>query len=318
MAPLIWEKQEKVKRMAEFTWYHNGKWLPQSQVKPDPNDRGVTLGDQVVDVERTFGGKGFRIKEHIDRLYKSLKHVRIEIGISPAEMIEITEEGISRNWPLLGEKSDLSITQLVTRGQSRDRAWTAGPPNVYVKFRENNLENWAHYYTEGVHGVITKVRSYEPDTIDPKVKHLSRMNMTLAELEANDVDPGAWPILSDKGGNLTEGSGYNVFIVSGEGLRTPTDRAALAGISRSMVMDLAMHLKMPCHEEDLQPYDMYTADEVFFTSTPFSILPVTQVDRRNIGDGNPGPVTQQLLAAWSDVVGMDMIGQAIHQSRAST
>ena len=90
MAPLIWEKQERVKRMAEFTWYHNGKWLPQSQVKPDPNDRGVTLGDQVVDVERTFGGKGFRIKEHIDRLYKSLKHVRIEIGISPAEMIEIT------------------------------------------------------------------------------------------------------------------------------------------------------------------------------------------------------------------------------------
>ena len=55
--------------MDEFTWYHNGKWLPQSQVSLDPNDRGVTLGDQVVDVERTFRGKGFRIKEHIDRLY---------------------------------------------------------------------------------------------------------------------------------------------------------------------------------------------------------------------------------------------------------
>jgi branched-chain amino acid aminotransferase len=75
-----------------------------------------------------------------------------------------------------------------------------------------------------------------------------------------------------------------------------------------MVRDLAEQLNMSCYEEDIQPYDMYTADEAFFTSTPFSILPVTQVDRRDIGEGKPGPVTQQLLAAWSDAVGIDMVG----------
>jgi branched-chain amino acid aminotransferase len=100
-------------------------------------------------------------------------------------------------------------------------------------------------------------------------------------------------------------------------LRTPTDRAALAGISRSMTLDLAEQLEIPAYEEDLQPYDLYTADEAFFTSTPFSILPVTQVDRRDIGDGKPGPVTQQLLAAWSDAVGIDMVDQATRQAKAS-
>ena len=177
--------------MTEFSWYQNGDWIPRSELRLDPDDRGPKLGDQVVDVERTFGGKGFKLKEHIDRLYKSLAHVRIDPGLSAEEMLRITEEGIRRNWPLVPEDSDLSITQLVTRGAGRARAWTAGPPNVYVKFVENNMAGWADYYTEGVHGVITKIRSYEPDTIDPKVKHQCRINMALAELEANDVDPGA-------------------------------------------------------------------------------------------------------------------------------
>ena len=298
--------------MNEFTWYHNGEWLPQSEVRPDPNDRGVTLGDQVLDVERTFNGKGFRLREHIDRLYKSLKYVRIDPGISSHEMLEATEEGISRNMHHLAEAGDFSITQLVTRGVAQGmRAWTADSPNVYIKITPLGFGGFSDLYTEGVHGAITKIHSYEPDTIDPKVKHLSRINMALAELEANDVDPGAWPILSDNDGNLTEGSGYNAFIATDGVLRTPTDRALLAGISRAMVMDLAEQLSIPVHEEDLQPYDVYTADEALFTSTPFSLLSVTHVDRREIGDGRPGPITQQLLAAWSEHVGLDMVDQAV-------
>ena len=116
--------------------------------------------------------------------------------------------------------------------------------------------------------------------------------------------------MTDKNGNLTEGSGYNVFMVTGGVVPTPADRAILAGISRAMVLDLTAQLQMPAYEEDLQPYDLFTADEAFFISTPFSILPVTQVDRREIGDGRPGPVTQQLLAAWSESVGVDIVGQA--------
>ena len=162
--------------------------------------------------------------------------------------------------------------------------------------------------------MITRTRSYEPEALDPKVKHLSRLNFALAELEANDVDPGAWPILTDRDGNITEGSGYNVFIVSDGVVRTPGDRAILAGVSRAMALELAGQLGVPAFEEDLQPYDLYTSDEVFFTSTPFCLLPVTQVDRRLIGDGKPGPLTRQLLAAWSEAVGVDIVDQAQHHA----
>ena len=297
--------------MAEHIWYHNGEWMPANQLKIDPQDRGAALGDQVLEVERTFGGKSFRMNEHIDRLYRSLKYVRIDPGLSPQEMTAVTEEGIRRNGHLLAELGDMAITQLVTRGPGGPRAWSAGPPNVYVKISPMNYDFFASFYETGMHGVITRTRSYSHEAVDPKVKHLSRMNMHLAELEANDVDPGAWPILTDLDGNLTEGSGYNVFMVTDGVLRTPGDRSILAGVSRGMVIDLARQLDIPAVEEDLQPYDLYTADEAFFTSTPFSILPVTQVDRRQIGEGSPGPITHQLLAAWSEAVGLDIVDQAV-------
>ena len=81
--------------------------------------------------------------------------------------------------------------------------------------------------------------------------------------------------------------------------------------SRSTVFDIADQLGIPCVEEDLQPYDLYTADEAFFASTSYCVLPMTQVDQRNIGDGKPGPVTKQILAAWSEMVGVDIVDQAL-------
>ncbi len=297
--------------MDEFVGYHNGNWLPMSQIGPDPADRGTTLGDQVTDVERTFDGKSFRMREHVHRLYKSLKYVRFDPGLTEDEMYEISEEGIRRNEHLRPEGQDMNVVHIITRGAGGPRAYGAGPPNVYIKYSLAGYDMFAPYYATGMHGVITRTRSYEPAALDPKVKHLSRLNMSLAEVEANDLDPGAWPILTDKDGNITEGSGYNVFIVSDGVIRTPSDTAILAGISRDMVLDLAEQLEVPASEEDLQPYDVYTADECFFSSTPFSILPVTYVDRRPIGDGRPGPMTHNLLAAWSEAVGIDVVDQAL-------
>ena len=296
--------------MDEFVGYHNGNWLPDSQILPDPADRGTHLGDKVTDVERTFNGKSFRMREHVHRLYKSLKYVRIDPGLTEDEMYEISEEGIRRNEHLRPEGQDMTIVHIITRGAGGPRAYAAGPPNVYIKYSLAGYD-FAPYYDKGMHGVITRTRSYEPAALDPKVKHLSRLNMSLAEVEANDLDPGAWPILTDKDGNITEGSGYNVFIVTDGVIRTPTDTAILAGISRDMVLDLAKQLEVPAYEEDLQPYDVYTADECFFSSTPFSILPVTYVDRRPIGDGKPGPMTENLLAAWSEAVGIDVVDQSL-------
>ena len=296
--------------MAEYTAYLNGEWVPLSSVVVGAMDRGFYVGDAVFDVERTFNGKSFRMKEHIDRLYRSLSYVRIDPGLSPEEMLEVSEEAIERNEGLRAEVGDYTVHQFITRGQGR-RAWQAAEPTVCVRINPLDFVNFGDRYDAGMHAAITNATSYDPTALDPKVKHYSRLNFNLAELEANDIDPGALPILRDEGGNLTEGSGYNVFIVTDGTIRTPGDRSILQGVSRGTVFDLAAQLEVPCVEEDLQPYDIYTADEAFFATTTWSVMPVTQVDRRPIGDGSPGRVTRQLLAAWSEAVGIDIVDQAL-------
>jgi branched-chain amino acid aminotransferase len=137
------------------------------------------------------------------------------------------------------------------------------------------------------------------------------MHLNLADLEARDVDDRAWPILLDAEGDVAEGSGANLFVVCGGILRTPGEASILQGVTRKVVLELAEDLGIPVQVEAIQPYDIYTADEVFFTSTPFCVLPVTQVDRRQIGGGQPGPVATRLLAAFSEVVGIDVVDQAL-------
>src|SRR5229473_1557675 len=262
----------KEEPVADYVAYFGGQWLPFSEVKIDPMDRGFLVGDCVFDVARTFNGKSFRMKAHVDRLYRSLKFVRIDPGLSPEEMERISEEVISRNEHLRAGVGDYQIWQFITRGRGR-WAHKAGPPAVGVCTRQIGFSRFAHLYSVGAHGVIVRTHSFSSDALDPKVKHFSRMNFNLAELEAGD-------------------------------------RGVLQGVSRAMVFDLARELAIPIVEEDLQPYDVYTADEVFFTSTSPCVLPVTRVDRRPIGAGAPGPVARRLLATWSEIVGVDIVAQA--------
>ena len=296
--------------MADFQAYFNGEWRPYSQVRIDPMDRGFSIGDVVYDVERTFNGKVFRLKEHIDRLYRSLKYVRIDPGLSPEEMTRLSEEVVERNADNLPESGDFMVTQFVSRGMGY-YAWNSGPPTVCVKANPLNFGGYAQAYETGQNAAIARTRTYPPDVLDAKVKHWSRLPFALAELESNDVDAGAWPIILDIEGNVAEGSRYNVMVVTNGTIRSAGDRSILQGISRGMVFDLARQLRIPAVEEDLQPYDVYTADEVFFAATTYCVLPVIRVDKRTIGDGKPGPVTQQLLAAWSESVGIDIVGQAM-------
>ena len=300
--------------MGEYTAYFNGEWVPEDEVKISPRDRGFVTGDVVFDVERTFNGKSFRMKEHIDRLYRSLKFVRIDPGLSHEEMLEVSEEVIRRNEHLRPPGGDFNVRQFVTRGPGRNPK-DAGPPTIGVTVAPINFGRYASQYETGAHAVIARTRSYSSDALDPKVKHYSRMNFNLADLEAKDVDEDAMAILMDADGNLTEGTGYNFFLVTDGVIRTPGDETLLQGISRGTVFDLAEQLQIPHVEEDLQPYDLYNADEAFFSSTSFCVLPMTRADKRDIGDGKPGPITQQLLAAWSEMVGIDIVDQAVQAVR---
>lgn len=298
--------------MSEFIAYLNGEWVPRSELKIDVADRGFRVGDTVFDVTRTFNGTSFLLDRHIDRLYRSMKYTRIDIGMPIEEMTRITVEAVEKNRDKLAEHGDFDIWHAITRGPGR-WAYECENPTVLIDVAPVPWD-WFGDSMAGAKGVITKTRSMSSETVDPKIKHHSRLNFNLAEMEAGDIEPnGGWPILTDGSGNLTEGVGYNMFLVSNGTIKTPKDTSILQGVSRSFVFDLARQLDIPIVEEDLQPYDLYTADESFFSSTPFCVLPVTTVDKREIGDGEPGPIFKQLISAWSEHAGLDIWDQAQRQ-----
>ena len=295
--------------MVDTVAYFNGDWIPQKEAKIDPLDRGFFVGDAVFDIARTFNGKSFKMREHVERLYRSLKYTRIDSGLSVQEMIDISEECVTRNEGVRAEVGDWHVWQGVTRGVYADGVDNP-PATVLVQCAPMPFKRGAKHYRTGGHGVIPKTRSYSHTALDPKIKHYSRMNFNLAEQEVKDVDPDGWPILLDENGNLTEGTGYNVLIVTDGTIRTAGDSTILQGVSRGTVFELAEQLGIPWFEEDLQPYDLYTADEAFLATTPWCVLPLTRADNRTVGTGEVGPVVKQLLAAWSERVGLDIVDQA--------
>ena len=293
-----------------YVAYHDGRWVPSDEVRIAWADRGFRFGDSVFDSPRTYAGRVFRLDRHVDRLYRSLEYVRIDPGLDRAAFSSVVEETVERNLGRLDEAGDFQIYMFVTRGPGR-YATDAGPPSVGVVAYPVPFWRMAPYFDTGAHGVIARTRSFGPEMLEPKLKHQSRLNFELAELEANDVEPGAFAILVDGEGNLTEGTFNSIFVVSGGALRTPPDDSILQSVSRETVMELAERLGIPCSEEEMQPYDLYTADEAFVAFTGPGVLPMTAADRRPIGDGAPGPVTSQLLAAWSEMVGVDIVDQAV-------
>ncbi|MCE2405424.1 MAG: aminotransferase class IV [Dehalococcoidia bacterium] len=299
--------------------YHiwlNGEYVPRCEAKISMTDRGFRLGDVVFDTSRTFDGEVFRLRDHLDRLYRSLKYTRIDPGMSIDEMERLTLEVVRRNEEVRrAANDDYMVTQIVTRGEGA--AIGAARANVSIWIDPIDFARYAPLYESGAHVVIPRTRSYSSDQVDPKVKHYSRLNFVMAELETRDVDPNAFPVLLDPDGNVSESIGANFCIVTGGVLRTPGGKSILHGVSRMTLLELAERLDIPTSQEDLQPYDVYTADEAFLCSTPYSVLPVGRADNRKIGSKVPGPVTRQLLAAWSEMVGLDIVDQVAERARAS-
>ena len=304
--------------MGDHIAYFNGEWVPNSEVRIDPFDRGFTMGDAVFDVERTFDGRIFRLREHLDRLYRSLQYLRIDCGVTIDEMTSITEELVSRNEPMRGPGGDYMVRQVVTRGTPKSGTqggvWEPMTPTVINMVSPIDLGGYARAYESGASVVFPSVRGYSSSSLDPKVKHYSRGNFVLAQLQAADVEPEAHPVLLDQDGNIAENIGANFFVVTDGVIRTPGDSSILQGISRMVVFELANQLGIPIVEEPLQPYDAYTADETFLANTIYQLLPVGTVDNRRIGAQTPGPISTQLLAAWSEMVGVDIVGQAAGQA----
>ena len=286
--------------------YFNGEFLPESRVGISIYDRGFLYGDAVFDATRTFAGQTFRLDRHINRLYDSLRYLRIDVGLSKAEMTEATESVVAHNHPLLPAGQDMWVMQRISRGVEG----AGGKPTVIIESHAIPFAARAPLYRDGARISTPSVPRIPPRFLSPRAKTHNYLNLIMGELEVHGEDPEAWAILLDEFGNLTEGKGSNIFLVKDGVAMTPKSQYVLEGVTRNQTLELAAGLGIPTAECDLDLYDSYTADEAFLTSTSLCICPVSAVNGAPVADGAvPGPVTHRLMTAFSDLVGMDFAEQ---------
>ena len=294
--------------------YLNGQFVPITEAKVSIFDLGLVQAVSVTDMIRTFGHKPFRLDEHIARLLRSLKVVGIDCGLSHDELHRLTLEVVEHNTQLVPESHDLGIVLFTTAGTNLTYVGAAGMneamnPTVCIHTFPLPFELWAQKFETGQHLVTPSIRHIPPDCIDPKIKMRSRMHWYLADRQAKLVDPAAGSLLLDHNGNITETSSANFFIVTGGEIRTPGNAGTLGGLSQQTVAELAEKIGVRCVSTALQPYDVTTANEAFTTSTPYCLLPVTRYNGQPIGNGKPGPIFAKIVAAWNELVGLDIIDQ---------
>jgi branched-chain amino acid aminotransferase len=295
--------------------YLSGTLVPDSEAKISIFDSAVMLGDSLTESTRTFRHVPFRLDDHIIRLYRSLKVSRVDPGMSPEEMTRVTLDVLEANRTFMGPDDDCWIVHNISRGLMKPGPSTSQTSTATVMIFTNHMDlrGWARYYTEGCHAVTSISRAIPAQSLDARIKNRSRLFYSLCDTEARMIDPDAQCIILDIDGYVSENKGGNIFAVVEGVLKTPTTENCLAGISRQTVLELANELGIPAREARLATYDFYTADEVFFTSTPYCIMPATRFNGLPIGDGHVGAITKRLLAAWSERVGIDIVGQAQRQ-----
>lgn len=294
-----------------FAWV-NDEFVPERDARISIHDAGFVYGDAIYDTARTFDGRVFRLGEHIERLYRSLRYARIDAGIPPARMQALTEELLARNEPFRRPGEDYWVSQRISRGLLRYDAEEPEYPGatVVIETVPLPLRARAHYFRDGIPVVTPSVRRTPPEALSPRAKTTNYLNMTLGDLEVKAQDPHAWAVLLDTRGNLCEGIGANLFLVRDGVLLTPREDYVLPGISRATVIELAAQLGIECVERDLALHDAYLADEAFLTSTSLCLCPVRSFNgQRTTAADIPGPLTRRLLAAYSALVGLDIAGQ---------
>ena len=294
--------------------YFNGSYVSEQDARISIFDSALMFGDMVFEMTRSFKQKPYRLRNHMDRLYASMKYARIDCGLSIEEMESATEETIERNLPAL-EGLDYQIMHNVTRGALPlyDTLVTEGvSPIVTINVIPlvRHIGGAAHYYEQGAHFVVTPQQSVPARYIDPKAKNRSRIYYQLANLQAQRMETGANALLTDEHGFITEGTGNNVFFVLNGEVLTPKPHDILRGVSRQACMELAKKLNIPVNEADIEPYDVRNADEAWYTATTICMVPITRFDFQPVGTGRSGPIYRQLIDAWSEEVGVDIPAQA--------
>jgi branched-chain amino acid aminotransferase len=274
--------------------YINGKYYDKPDAKISVYDHGLLYGDGVFEGIRVYEGKIFRLKEHVHRLFESARAIKLEIPLSPPQMIEAIQATVSAN-----NKRNGYVRPIVTRGAGYlglDPRKTSDP-QVIVIVDDISLYPAESYETGLEIATVTTIRNH-PAALSPRIKSLNYLNNIMAKIEGM-MSGCAESLMLNHKGEIAECSGDNIFLVKDGVLKTPPiDAGILEGITRGAVLELARAAKIPLLETALTRHDVFIADECFLTGTAAELIPVVKCDGRAIGTGKPGPVTRQLREAF--------------------
>ena len=274
--------------------YIDGEFLPYADAKISVFDHGLLYGDGVFEGIRCYNGYVFKLDEHLERLYDSAKSLMLQIPIPSEALKQDVLETLRQN-----QLREGYIRLIVTRGIGDLGLDPEKCPNPSIIIIADKISLYPqHYYNNGLEIVTVSVRRNYPEAINPRVKSLNYLNNILAKIEAKQSG-AVEALMLNNDGYVVECSGDNIFLVKNEVIITPPAHIGiLEGVTRNSVITLAQEAGFQVDERVFTRHDIYIADECFLTGTAAEVIPVVKLDQRVIGTGEPGKVTQKLIAAF--------------------
>ena len=279
----------------ELLTYLNGRIMPHSQASPLLQRINAASIGGFYDAERTFGGKVFKLRSHLERLYRGLDASSIDPQISIEELERITLGVIEANLSLLPNGHEYIVTQIVNQSQ-RQSPDDTGTINVVVYCQPLDFTRFARSYIDGVRIVTPNTYGIPPGQ-EPG--------------DSKDGSQQVFLLMASPNGGVSECEGANFMFVKNGRIKLPDRRNVLPGVSMQTVLELADSLNFPVDEGTYTQRDIYAADEAFVSSTRYCILPVATLNGLPVGEGIPGKATTTLLESWSAAVGIDFVNQAL-------
>jgi branched-chain amino acid aminotransferase len=284
-------------REKELLVYVDGTFYPKSEAKISVFDHGILYGDGIFEGIRAYGGIVFKLKEHIKRLCCSAHMIMLDIPVNEKQMAEIVLKTLREN-----NLNEAYIRLIVTRGVGDLGLNPKNCPKPTIICITDTISLHSGTKENGITAMISWVKRDPVDATSHEIKSLNYLNSILAKIEANiaGVDEA---ICLDKNGFICEGVAENIFTVENGNLFTPpTYTGALKGITAAEVMRIARKIRLEATEKNITPYELFNADEVFFTGTAAEIVPVREINKRVIGQGKTGPITSKLIKEFEKVI----------------
>ncbi len=271
--------------------YIDGTLYDKDDAKISVYDHGLLYGDGVFEGIRSYGGKVFRLAEHLDRLWDSARAIWLEIPIDKQQMAKAIEETLAENGI-----EDGYIRVVVTRGCGTLGLDPNRCDNPQVIIITDHISLYPdELYQKGLEIITVSTARNHPAALNPRVKSLNYLNNILAKIEGLQAGCVEALMLNHKG-EVAECTGDNIFLVRDGRISTPpNDAGILEGITRDAVIGLARNSGIEVREAALTRHDVYIANECFLTGTAAEVIPVVKVDSRTIGEGTPGPITRDLI-----------------------